>query len=374
MAEFAVTIERIRGVVPIEGADRIEAAQVGDYHCVVAKGQFQTGDVVAYIPEQSIVPEWLLQEMGLVGKLSGPQKNRVKAVKLKGTLSQGLVYPFKDVRRALTRNGEVSPDRIIAEGDDVADILGIVKYEPPTPESMKGKLTRPRGDKSFLKYDVENIKKWHSVIEEGTEVELTEKIHGTLMQVAYWPDTDEVAVSSKGLGAQGFAIEDNEQTRENNVYIRTMHKYGLAVKIRLLLRHLKAEAVVTGDVPVFIVGEVFGKGIQDLDYGSELTFRVFDIYVGQQGCGVYLNPWQRRLYLSLIGLESVPVLFEGPFSKQLLDSMTRGKETVSGTDKHLREGVVIRPVVNTYHPRLGRVVLKSVSEEYLLRKGGTEFN
>ena len=64
----------------------------------------------------------------------------------------------------------------------------------------------------------------------------------------------------------------------------------------------------------------------------------------------------------------------GIFSKEALDEHTNGKETVSGKNLHVREGVVVRPVIERRHDEIGRVQLKSVSEKYLLRRGGTEFN
>ena len=75
-----------------------------------------------------------------------------------------------------------------------------------------------------------------------------------------------------------------------------------------------------------------------------------------------------------IALPRVPVLYRGPFARAVLREHTDGRETVSGKSPHVREGVVIRPQVERHHPELGRVQLKSVSEKYLLRSGGTEYN
>lgn len=57
-----------------------------------------------------------------------------------------------------------------------------------------------------------------------------------------------------------------------------------------------------------------------------------------------------------------------------MEEFTSGKETISGNETNIREGIVIKPIFERVDFSLGRVVLKSVSEEYLLRKGGTEFN
>jgi hypothetical protein len=124
--------------------------------------QFESGDLVAYIQEGSLVPEDVLEELGLVGRLAGPEENRVKAVRLRGILSQGLCYPAKDEW---------------SEGDDVSEELGITKYEPPVPSQMGGEVYSA-GSHRTIKYDIENFKRYPDVLEEGEEVVFTEKIHG----------------------------------------------------------------------------------------------------------------------------------------------------------------------------------------------------
>ena len=91
MSTFAVKVLKIVTIEPITGADSIESAVVGDYRSVVRKGQFHAGDLAVYIPEASIVPLPLLQSMGLEGRLAGKDKNRVKATKIRGVISQGIV-------------------------------------------------------------------------------------------------------------------------------------------------------------------------------------------------------------------------------------------------------------------------------------------
>lgn len=96
MASFGVFKEKAR-ISAHPGADRLELAEIGLYKAVVGKGQFQDGEEVFYIPEQAVLPDWLIEEMGLTGKLSGKQANRVKAVRLRGILSQGLVLKLDGV-------------------------------------------------------------------------------------------------------------------------------------------------------------------------------------------------------------------------------------------------------------------------------------
>ena len=123
MSQFAVTVTRIVRVHPHPGADRLELAQVGDYRCVVGKGIYHDGDLIAYIPVASILPDVVLEKVGLKGStlLAGKEHNRVKEVRLRGELSEGVCYP-------------VGPGWV--EGQDVAEILGIVKHCPPIPAHL----------------------------------------------------------------------------------------------------------------------------------------------------------------------------------------------------------------------------------------------
>ena len=79
MATFESRVYAI-GVEEHPNADRLELAAVGDFRCVVAKGEFQSGDLAAYIPEGAVCPDWVIAELGLEGRLAGSKHNRVKAV------------------------------------------------------------------------------------------------------------------------------------------------------------------------------------------------------------------------------------------------------------------------------------------------------
>lgn len=96
---------------PDPEATAIELACIGDYRSVVPKGAFSTGQKVVYLPESSIVPDHILTKLGLEGKLKGSKKNRIGAIKLRGCLSQGILFPANDEWEL---------------GSDVAEILGVV--------------------------------------------------------------------------------------------------------------------------------------------------------------------------------------------------------------------------------------------------------
>lgn len=352
-------------------ADALELARIGDYRAVVAKGKYQTGDLAVYIPEQAVVPDWIIEKLNLVGRLAGKQKNRVKAIKLRGVLSQGLVYPINN------RNGyfwiELENDSVepVQCGEDVTDLLGITKYEPPIPVHMAGEVFNAHG--CTLSYDIENLKRYPDTFLEGEDVVITEKLHGTWCCFGYHPDIREsYVITSKGLSKQGLAFKINE-ANENNLYIRALDSttpYENGTGGNVLDRVLADYGL---DTPIYLLGEVFGKGVQDLNYGViNPTFRLFDVYIGDPGSGRYMNANELEAFAARYDVLHVPVFHTGPFSKEVVEQFTSG-QTVLGAD-HIREGIVIKPAQERYNNDIGRVIAKSVSDDYLTRKGGTEYN
>jgi RNA ligase (TIGR02306 family) len=351
MSSFEVKVRKIT-VTPHENAEALEIGTIDGYQFVVAKGHWQTGDLGVYIPEQAVVPDHLISEMGLEGRLAGSAKNRVKAIKLRGALSQGLFY--KPAEKPLPPHWD--------EGLDVGSELGIYKYEPPIPASLAGKIREPKeyGNQIgiFRTYtDIENIKKYPDVLEVGEEVVMTEKLHGTCCIFALIEN--EFLVSSKGIAARFLTLTDEP----GNVYWQIAHKFNLREKLEKI-----AAAVNTKELILF--GE--GLGVQDLMYGltkGQLDFRAFDLY---DRYGFY-NYNEFKCMCQLAGIPTVPLLYQGAYSKEVLAEHTTGKSTLAN---HIREGVVVKPITERTSGMLGRVIFKSVSEAYLLRKGDnvTEFN
>jgi RNA ligase (TIGR02306 family) len=260
--------------------------------------------------------------------------------------------------------------------------LGITKYEPEIPTAMAGEVCYI-GRVHTIGYDIENLKKYPDVIEDGTEVVVTEKLHGTFCQIGFVPglahpelfEGGNAFVASKGLGAKGLVFKNNENNK-NNVYVQEFLDLTDGVGMNIIYaieRSFTAEGI--APKPVYIMGEIFGKGIQDLTYDeTERNFRVFDIYVGKPGEGKYLNYEELEgVCKHVLDLALVPILYKGPYSRAKMDELALGM-TVMGNGKHVREGIVIKPVIEKYHDSLGRINLKHINEAYLLRKGGTEFN
>lgn len=385
MSTFACPVVRIK-IEPHPNADAIEIARVGDYQSIVKKGQFKEGDLAVYIPEQSVLPEWLLKLMGfwnettLKGGLSGSLGNRVRAIKLRQVLSQGLIL---GIEVAEERVG--NPLRQLQEGDDVSSYLEIVKYEPPIPSHMAGRIAGV-DLAATLNYDFENLKKVPDLFEDGELVLVTEKIHGTFMQVGVVPSElaneryykGRVVVSSKGMGAKGYILDHTDET---NLYVQTAKKYGL---LDSALEYFGEAADDVGK-PYFVCGEVFGKtaegkGVQDLTYNGEtLGFRMFDVCCGTRGQQEFFDYESFADAAESLNVPTVPVLELGPYSKEMVLRHTDGNTLVQPTAtrnyiSQIREGVVVKSAHEHLHPKYGRKIAKSVSEAYLLRKGNvTEF-
>ncbi|MEV7024130.1 RNA ligase (ATP) [Kitasatospora sp. NPDC093558] len=354
MSTLRVTAEKLV-VLEHPNADALELAQVGLYRAVVAKGAYRTGDYAVYIPEQAVLPEELIAELGLTGKLAGSRADRVKAVRLRGELSQGIVC-----RPASLAGADLAA--AAERGEDFAEALGIVKWQPPVPTSMNGEVVSAPDLLPWV--DIENLKRYPDVFEPGEPVVLTEKLHGSCCLVTYTAATGEVHVSSKGIGAQGFALAEDER----NLYWRAVRAHRIPDVAARLAERLGAEWV-------GIFGEVFGAGVQDLTYGAsgrtELPgYAAFDVSAVVDG----QLRWLSAAELLDGELPLAPELWRGPFDPGTVLELAQGKETVSGRELHLREGVVIRPVTERWSPRLGgRAIAKVVSDAYLTRKGGTEY-
>lgn len=367
MSAMEVRIVEIEAIEDHPDADALEIARIGGYRSIVKIGEYRAGDRVAYIPEDAVVPEAVLRRIGLwdeakgKGRCAGKQGNRVKAIRLRGVVSQGLLYPAADV-----------PDGGGAVGAEVAEALGITKYEPPIPVHMAGEVANVRGH--TLDYDIESLQKFPGVLEDGEEVVFSEKLHGTWTCFGFDPglEHDELleggtVISSKGLSSTGLAFKWNEANAEN-LYIRIFRKLlldsGLWTRI--------VESAREAGEPLYLLGETFGRKVQDLEYGQTTpAFRAFDLYRGAPRAGRFESRTELFAQLADWGIESVPVLYRGPFSLAEAEKWRDGRSTL--TDAHVREGIVITPAVERSYPKLpmARVQLKLVSPDYLLRRGKT---
>ncbi|MGA5068588.1 RNA ligase (ATP) [Streptomyces exfoliatus] len=355
MSTLRVTAE-VLTVHPHPNADALELAQVGLYRAVVAKGAYRTGDAAVYIPEQAVLPAALVDELGLTGRLAGKGSDRVKAVRLRGELSQGIVC-----RPGALADTDLA--RAAADGTDFAEALGITKWAPPVPTTMDGDVESAPDLLPWV--DIENLQRYPDVFEPGEPVVLTEKLHGTACLLTLHAEDGRAQVSSKGYGAKGLALKEDPR----NLYWRAVHGHGLPAVAERLAKRLGARRV-------GLFGEVYGAGVQDLAYGADgrsetVGYALFDVSADIDGQIHWLDPAE---VLEPGEVPLVPRLYAGPYDLDAVLAHASGRETVSGRETHLREGVVIRPATERYSPVVGgRAIAKAVSPAYLTRKGGTEY-
>ena len=359
MSTLAVTAERLT-ILPHPNADALELAAVGGYRAVVVKGRYKTGDFAIYIPEQAILPDALIEELGLTGRLAGKAANRVKAIRLRGELSQGIVC-----RPAALAGHDLS--YAYARRTDFADELGITKWVPEVPANMSGEMIAAPRLMPWI--EIENIKRYPDIFAPGEPVTATEKLHGTATLISLDLAEDQLLVSSKGFGGKRLAIKEDTK----NLYWRAVRVHGVEAAMRAMAQQL-------GAVRLGLFGETFGTGVQDLTYGipsrNEPGLAVFDAIVETHGSQArWLDQDELRALCAATDLTMVPSLYAGPYDYQRLSELAEGTETFSGRGVHLREGLVVRPAKERYSDILGgRAIAKFVSAAYLTRKGDvTEF-
>ncbi|MEE2039002.1 RNA ligase (ATP) [Nocardiopsis sp. CT-R113] len=358
MSTLRVTAERLT-IHPHPDADALELAQVGLFRAVVAKGAYRTGDWAVYVPENALLPDALIDELGLTGRLAGSRRNRVKAIRLRGELSQGIVCRpgrLADVDLATAHD----------TGADFAGDLGITKWVPEVPVHMSGDLV-PAPD--LMRWiEVENAKRYPDAFVPGERVVATEKIHGTACLFTLVAGSGEEFVSSKGQGARNLGLE----FAEDNLYWRAVAAHGVADAAREVAERFGADRV-------GVFGEVFGSGVQDLAYGetgrsAAPGYAVFDIALDIGGARTWIDAADLPGLLASVGLPAAPELYDGPYDESALLAAAQGPETWSGAALHLREGLVVRPARERESGVLrGRAIAKFVSDAYLTRKGGTEY-
>ncbi len=314
--DWTVSKQRIL-LRPHPNADALDLLKVGQHQLVARKGTYQDGDVVLFIAEKSLLPEGPLRD-AFASYLVCPDRDRVTHLRLRGEFSGGVTWPLDDLRRF---GADVERTIQAAKiGENVAAVLGMTKYEPPIPQGLAGQVEPIEGAQHFGEHDVLHLGAYLPEFAPGEAVIVTEKLHGTQVNVHVTPI--EVSVTSKGLAARGLRIREDD----TNTYWRAVR----AAKLPDLAR----EAFPGAEVQLF--GEVLPvqKGFT---YGFDTpTVRLFDVRVNGEGVT------QTDLPEELQALWA-PVLDEGPLDLARMQDLAKGQETVSGRALHLKEGVVVRP-------------------------------
>lgn len=392
-----VPVVRIQEVRKHPNADSLGLVDIGGYQVVVKLDDFKPGDLGVYIQPDSIVPEippfsflWADTEERPVPV----RKRRITVRKFRKEWSEGLLLPCTDFLSYVIYESRLElENETIQEGDDVAELLGITHYDPDAgkelagdnehapgtrqnrrwPRSFKGWLfwfwniiTRnPVGSQGNEKapqvfrpvYDVDALKNHKDAFQEGELVVVTEKIHGSNARYTY----DEGL-----LGGHLYAGSRNfwKKPGSKNIWRKALEANPW------IEEWCKAHPGYT------LYGEVVPTQ-KGFDYGAtpeQPKFFVFDI----------LNPdgkWEQIPVPEIVANDlwiipgQVPTLFYGPYNSpspgnpaalDLSHILVDGPSIVPGT-KHIREGIVIRAVPDREVRHLGRLQLKIISNEFLLK-------
>ena len=323
------SVERVIEVVPIPGADSIEVFRVLGWQVVGRKNEFAVGDLVVYIAIDAWVPHELapfLSKGQEPKEYNGVLGSKLRTVKLRGALSQGLLLPINFIGQ-----------QYHVEGTDPSELLNIQKYDPPLPAQLAGEAIGLFP--SFIqKTDQERIQNLVEDFDELKELdwEITEKLDGSSMTV--FANQDDYGVCSRNL---------NLRETDGNTFWMVARRDRLIEKISSTGRNLAFQ------------GELIGPGIQGNPYKLGLhEFYLFDIFDIDNYS--YLSPEERKEMADQLGINMVPVLDE-----------TRTQETIEGVLKFAedksrinpkaeREGVVFKSVD-------GKISFKAISNKFLLK-------
>ncbi len=329
------SIRVISDIQPIDGADKIELAIVDGWKVVVAKEVgHKVGDMVVYCEIDSYLPvrdEFEFLRKSSYKKMSdGTEGFRLKTVRLRGQVSQGLILPLSLISYTNVQ---------FEVGMDVTNLLGIVKYEPPIPAELAGKV---KGlFPSFIrKTDEERIQNLSSEYDElkNHTYYVTEKLDGS--SATFYIKDGEFGVCSRNLEL----LET-----EGNTFWKVARELDLENKMRSVGENFSLQ------------GELIGESVQGNPYKikgqSVRFFNVFDIDEQEYRPLSYF-----KIILDVLKLTSVPILDEKFTLPDNIDDLLLYADSKSALNSNFdREGVVVRSLDR-------KISFKVISNKFLLNE------
>lgn len=350
MLRKLASVQRVTEVEPIPGADSIERLRVLGWWVVAKKGEYRIGDQIVYCEIDSLLPEVpdfeflrtssyrsAIEEGGQVIQRAG---FRIRTVKLRGQVSQGICFP----------TSIIPPGIPVKDGVDLTSALGIIKYESPLPLGLSGRVKGPFP--AFLpKTDELRIQVLEPLLERyrGVQFTLTEKLDGTSF-TAFRHDGE------FGLCSRNQWLDETDQTN-------TLCRLAGQLKLPEILERIESEY---GFVPA-IQGEVIGPGIQGNKYGMrEHQLFVFNLLdVGQYR--LIDRPVQSRI-LAEAGLTPVPEVGTLVLNHGVDELVSLSIGTSVLKTQVQREGLVFRPESERSDPDIGgRLSFKVINPNFLIK-------
>lgn len=347
-----VTVRTVSELIPIEGADVIELAKIDGWQCVVKKGSFEVGDLGLYFEIDSMIPSED-ERFAFLSRGKVQSHYRIKSMKLRGALSQGLLMPMITMT-----DDECSRWRMAAEteGETLTEIMKVQKYEVPTPIGGEQKGNFPTH--LVPKTDQERVQNMPRALEGrfAGEFEITEKLDGMSCTIWYHNDGslteedmwDELQGELTRNVLVGVASRNWEmKTDDANTYAKVLADNDLVNKLCRLGRNIA------------IQGEIIGPKIQDNKYKrAAREFYVFDMYDIDNRC--YLKPherWELAKELELLHVPHVLTKFSFPLTLDVVLDFAEDKSELFDTQ---REGLVFKS-------NDGELNFKAISNKFLLK-------
>jgi RNA ligase (TIGR02306 family) len=411
MSTLLVQVCKINDIQKHPQADRLEVCLIKGWTVCTLIDSFKVGDLVVYIPPDSILTKELHEFLDitkycaelpidylkpvqiqtgdyLVTKnfvdnyelqvLYGPDEvcyntfkrptaRRVRATSLRGVSSYGVVLSLDKLKEFLNfmcecgtmyHNNTVDD---LQEGDDVSQLLNIIKWEPPIKESS-GDATRELP--AFPKYtDIEQYGNYANRLQDGEEVVITEKIDGSNDRIGLVSTSDELGNKVFSYVAGSHNTNKREINKEGKRCLY-WEPYTWYPQLKELLQELS-----NGINHAIVYGEIYGSGVanglKSMNYGyvnGNKNFIVFDIKLNDN----FLDWDDLESICRKYDIPTVPVIYRGHYYKNITE-LNNGQSLMPNTT-HMREGCVIKPIHERIDPYLGRVILKSVSAQYLSKK------
>lgn len=378
------TIRKVHSIEAISGADAIEVAKIDGWQCVVKKGEFKVGSLGLYFEIDSflpVLPEFEFLRKSSYKKIEGYGEGfRLKTIKLRGTLSQGLLLPLfgptgvahliAEPENVCNRPYPVWVEKATEDGwyicedwpeiydIDFSEIIGVRLYDPPLNSAQMSGVAKGNFPSFIRKTDSERIQNLGRTVEEKfleQMFEVTVKLDGSSMTV--YCNKGEVGVCSRNYDLK----ED-----ETNTFWSTAKKEGLTEGLLEFCTRFKRNLA--------IQGELMGPGIQgnqeQLTEHQFYMFRIWDIdkqeYLPYREFVTVANEMRLEIaklkYLRMVpflGLyKPKDVLKE---NMNLVDSILTFSDGPSINTNAMREGLVWKHVDSEFN-------FKAISNKWLLNE------
>ena len=353
-SSLIVDVCEVKEVRNHSNADRLDLCVIKGWQVVTGRDQYEVGDIVVFIPPDTIVPGELADKLNIRNYLGGQDKTRVKTVRLRGEMSFGLVI-------------NVPEDKDWEVGYNCADDLGILKYDPPMRATAGDSAPE---DALFVRYtNIENIRNFPNVFEEGERVVATEKIDGSNVRIGKGISITEDGIEILEWKAGSHKLKrkrPDEEGMKGNIY---WYPYNL-IGVRAMVENM----IVKGPYKeVTLYGEIYGRvrgGHKSLHYGqpNSLNFVAFDIKFD----GDYLKYSAFKSICDFYDIPTAPIVAEFDFSLEKAKEFSTGNSLLAEKNgmenPHMREGIVIKPLKERRDPACGRVAVKFLNDDYILLK------